>query len=390
MVSWLARTRHGDLSLSDPLDFSELQLVENYGPPDTLTLTGDVDDLAPAAKPGRGCVVWDDEGEQRFNGLATSIERRSDGSLTVVFASDKLRLYDRILYPTPTASWTAQTTTHDVQTGVHEDRILAFISRNAGPTALNITGENRRIPSLRLPVSQGRGTSNTYRGRFQNLGAVVAQHEENGNLRVTIKQTYEGTTPYLDVVIDDTPDESDWARFGPAPDGTLGLLDESFRYSISTPTATVVLSAAGGSGSTRTLTKSDDGIRASREGIWWRRVESFLDQRGEGTDTTAIAAGLMDALLEARAPIEIDAPVVTGDLEFGPNGIPVGAKVAVVIDGEATVDRVRSLTTTVQASDSDETVTVVPTVGSTDRGLTLTQRALLNALRRIRELERSQ
>lgn len=380
MVSWLVRTRHGNLSLSDPLGFSSLELVENYGPPDTLTLDGAVSDLAPVLKPGRGCVVWDDTGLQRFSGLVTRLERRGDDTATVTLHSDLQRLWDRIVWPSPTLAWNAQTASHDSQAGVHEARILAFISRNAGSAALAA----RRIPSLRLPTSQGRGVSRTYKGRFQNLGAAVALHAENANLRVTIKQTYEGTTPYLDVVIDDTPDLSAWARFGPTPYGTLGLLEEGFQYSVESPTATVILSAAGGTGAARTLTERT----TTRETDWWRRVEHFLDQRGSGTDTADITEGLDEAELETAAPVEIDAPILPGDLVFGPGGIPVGAKVAAVIDGEPIIDRVRSLTTSLTA-DSDETVTVTPTFGSSD-GLTVTERALLKALRRIRELERAQ
>jgi Siphovirus ReqiPepy6 Gp37-like protein len=383
--AWSARMRHGNLTLNDPLDFAELELVENYGPPDTLSLTGDLDQLRPVLKPGRGCVVWDGNGVQRFNGVIQSIERRGDQSATATFVSDLQRLWDRVVYPNPTASWTAQSlNAHDVQTGVHEARIIAYVRRNAGDQALNTGSEQRRIPSLRLPTSLGRGVSRTYRGRFQNLGAVVAQHAENASLRVTIKQTYEGTTPYLDLLIEDTPDLSSWAKFGDANTSTIGSLDESYRYTVTAPTATHLLSAAGGEGTARTLTLRS----TTRADDWWRRVELFVDQRGSGTDASDITEGLDEAELESASEVSVEAPLAVGDLTWGPGGIAVGSKVTALIDGEQVIERVRTITTTVTASESDETEVVTPTIGA-DNNLDATERALLKALRRIRELERS-
>jgi Siphovirus ReqiPepy6 Gp37-like protein len=382
---WSARMRHGNLTLNDPVDFAELELVENYGPPDTLSLTGDLDQLRPVLKPGRGCVVWDGNGVQRFNGVIQSIERRGDQTATATFVSDLQRLWDRITYPDPTASWEAQSlATHDVQTGTQEARIIAYVRRNAGDQALNTGSEQRRIPSLRVPTSAGRGTSRTYKSRFENLGEVVARHAENADLRVTIKQTYEGVTPYLDLVIETTPDLSSWAKFGDANTSTIGSLDESYRYTIGAPTATHLLSAAGGQGTARSLK-----IRSTTRGDdWWRRIELFVDQRNSGTTAADITEGLDEAELESAAEVSVEAPLAVGDLTWGPAGIAVGSKVTALIDGEQVVERVRTITTTVTASDSDETEVVTPTIGA-DNNLTVTERALLRAFRRLRELERS-
>lgn len=384
---WTPRVRHADLSLHEPFLFSELTLVERVNLPDTLSITGFWEDLRPAFDVSSGVVLWDDDGVQRFSGLraphpSPRVTKRGDGTATLNYASDLLRIWDKHIYPTPANVWTNQTTGYDTQTSVQETKLLGYITRNAGSTAYHVGADDRRVPHLRVPTSLGRGTSSQTNARFQNLGQVVTGLAELASLRVTIQQTYESGTPFLDVVVDSMPDYSAWARFGDATSGELGLLGADWSYEVGAPGATVVLSAAGGTLENRALSQlQSSGLESD-----WGRVEFFIDQRGT-TDAGEITAGMTSAMAENVPTVSVSAPIAGGAFTFGPSGgsIPIGARVAVSLDGERIVDRIRELTTTV--SMSEETVKTEPIFGSPDVGLGVTEKALRRALLRLRNLE---
>lgn len=390
---WTPRVRTSALALTAPLLFTKLTLVERYGEPDTLLVEGDIEDLRPAFATTSGVVVFDADGQQRFSGIRPRhpgrfVTRTGDGTAQLSYEADLSRLWRRFCWPTPAAAWSAQTAAYDVQTAVHEARILGYIGRNAGSSAYNGTAGgvtvDRRIANLRLPTSTGRGVSGKTSARFQNLGQLVADLAEAANLRVTIVQTYDGTTPYLDVVIADVPDLSGWARFGDGGSGDLGLLDDSWSYGIGGGPS-VFLSAAGGDLENRYLTAQvDSSIRTA-----WGYEEAFIDQRQDGTDTDQIAQGIATARAENAPTVEAQAPLAAGDLQFGSQSgqIPVGAKVTVSLDGEEVVDRIRQVTTTVQVADDEATETVEPLFGTPDAGLRIEQKALRRALKRLRNLE---
>ena len=388
---WTARVRTANHELTDPFLFSELVLVERYGPPDSLIITGQIEDLRPAFDPPSGVMVWDDAGQMRFSGVPPQnpklkVERRGDRTATLTYEADTVHLWDRICWPTPAAAWNLQTTAYDVQTAVEETRIIGYITRNAGSTAYNSGSNDRRVPHLRVPTTLGRGVSGKTSARFQNLGQLVADLAEAADLRVTVKQTYTGLTPFLDVFIDSVPDMSTLVQFGDADTGNLGFLSEEWRYALGAGVS-VVLSAAGGELENRLLTSSQDAIR---EGEWGRRTEFFIDQR-DTTDAGEIAQGLTTAMAENAATVEVEAPIITGDFTFGPDpgSIPVGAKVAVQLDGELIIDRIRQITTTVAARDDAAAVVVEPLFGTPDASLTIDQKILRRALRRLINLERS-
>jgi hypothetical protein len=387
---WTPRVRLANLSLADPLLYEELVLIERYGQPDTLSITGHIEDLRPAFQSGSGMVVIDELGQQRFSGVSGQypkpvVERRGDRTATLTYDSDTVRLWERICWPTPAAAWTAQTTAYDVQTAVHETRILGYITRNAGSSAYNSGTFDRRIPNLSVPASSGRGTSAKTSARFQNLGQLVAELAEAANLRVTIRHNVTAGT--LVVTVDTVPDLSAWARFGDAGTGSLGLLGEDWRYAVGAPGATAVLSAAKGELENRALNMLEDNTRKT---AWGRHVEFFVDQRGTD-DASEITAGMTAAMSENAPTMEAAAPIVAGDLEFGPGAgsIPVGAKVAVNLDGEVVVDRVRQVTTTVSATAGEPTVKVEPLFGTPDAPLPINEKALRRALNRLRNLERN-
>jgi hypothetical protein len=389
---WTARVRTPTLGLSDWVGFHRLELVERYGTlgPDSLAIDGLLDELGSAKLPGHGLVVWDETGAQRFSGWVTPIQRHGDGTGTIVCVSDTTLLWDRLAWAAPLAPWTQPNQIVHTVTGPMETRILNLIQRNAGNLAYNEGPyAGRRIAALRLPASEGRGGSATTGVWLQDLtlGDLTARLAELADLRVTIRQTYEGTTPYLDVLVDDTPDLTAWAQFGDAKSGQLGLLGD-WEYSIGAPGATILLPIAG------SPDVADDtyiaGVRhvPSRETVWGRYIEKFVDLRGT-TDASELAERLDEVVAETVPTVEVQAPIVSGDLEFGTGTgqIPLGAKVAVTLDGETVVERIRQVTTTVQATEGSPTVTVEPLVGSPDSGLTVEQKTLRAALRRLRRLE---
>jgi hypothetical protein len=389
---WTPRVRLANLTLADPLLFEELTLIERYGQPDTLSITGNIEDLRPAFNPTSGLILVDDNGVQRFSGVAAQypihfLERRGEGRATLTYHSDLVVLWERECWQTPTNAWTNQTAAHDVQTAVHETRILGYITRNAGSTAYNSGTFDRRVPGLSIPASLGRGVSGKTSARApMKLGQLVADLAEAANLRVTIRHNVVAGT--LVVTVDTVPDLSAWARFGDAGTGSLGLLGEDWRYAIGAPGATVMLSAAGGELENRELDFVEDN---SRKVAWGRHIEGFVDQRGS-TEASEIAEGLSTAMAENAATFEASAPIVAGDLEFGPGdgSIPIGAKVAVSLDGEVVVDRVRQVTTTVSVTAGEPTVKVEPLFGTPDAALPINEKALRRALQRLRNLERNQ
>lgn len=384
-MSWTARVRMPDLTLTDPIEFETATLVENFNVPDMLSVEGELVGLRPAMQPGYGIYITDDAGNYRFSGIfdPTGIERRGDKTGALVWASDTLNFWDRICYPVPANAWTTagQTSAYDVQTGTVETRMLGYISRNLGSSART----ERQVARLRLPTSLGRGPSETTNMRFQVLGTWLGLAAAKANLRFRILQTYDGAGPWLDVKLDDAADLSAWARFGTPEAGGPGLLGEDWNYRIGSPTGTTVLVAAGGTGSARLL---DSGTDSAAQTLWHRRIEAFKDQRGT-TDTAEIATAVTEGLAEGVGSVEVSAPLGDSDLTLGAD-IPVGSKISVVLDGVVIVDRLQQVTTVVSGDSGTPTETVTGLIGSPDGGLqTPTQKKLAQALRRLTYLERS-
>jgi hypothetical protein len=246
------------------------------------------------------------------------------------------------------------------------------------------TNQDRRVPRLRVPASLGRGDTGKTSARFQVLGELVAGLAELDDLRVNIVQTYEGTASYLDVQVSPAPDLTDSVQIGgPGDSGDL-VLGEGWSYSITRPTGTTFLSAAGGQGVERLLSSLTDD---SAERTWARRVEQFVDQR-DTTEAAEIATGLKEALAEGVATTELSVPVeVVGDVGLGTD-IPLGAKVTAVIDGELVVERIRQITTQLGGDGETEQVTAV--LGTPDAGIPISTRRITNALKRVRRLERTE
>jgi hypothetical protein len=297
-----------------------------------------------------------------------------------VFAGDLVVLWDRICWPIPSVQWQDQETVRDQQTATAETRLLGFITRNAGPSAYTF----RRVPHIRVPTSLDRGPSRVTSGSLQNLGQAVADLAETAGLRVEIRQTYVGVTPYLDVVLTQLEDLSAWAQFGPPEGGGPAVLDQGWSYQL-TPPATVFLSVSstdvGELGAARRYMQAQN---IGGELLWNRRIEYFIDQR-EMDDISEIVEGIETAKAENMGTVEVVAPLAATDIRPGVD-VPVGSTVSIVLDGVVITDRVRQIVTIV--GEDEETVTVTPVFGTPDAVKTPTQKQLAAALQRIRTLER--
>jgi hypothetical protein len=379
---WTVRARNMDLSMSDHVQFSQLSLVERYNSPDTCVLQGRSRDLAALMVPGMGAVLYDGN-VQRVSGVVTEITRNGDRTGQVTITSDLVRLWDRLCYPSPTLRWFEQTAVRDTRTGALETVLLGFINANAGPGAIAA----RQVPGLRVPVSAGRGGATTVGARFNNLGQLAATLAERANLRVrVVHAATPGTTPLLNVVLEDAPDLSAWARYGTPNSGGPGMLAPDWEYGIGAPTVTRAEVAAGGEGAARILEEQGS---PSAETLWGRRIESFVDQR-QTTDVNEIGDAGFDALNEGVGSSTVQVKIRdSAGLRIGQD-VPVGARVSASLDGLRVTERVREVTTTVALGGDSATVTVEPVFGTADGGgQTKTQAQLARILRRISVIERA-
>src|SRR5690606_29172903 len=179
MTTWEIHPRNADLSRTlDPITaWDDLEVVERYNAPGTFVVSGPASALA-VITPGMGALL-DRDGVQVMSGQVRAINRsfqyseetgRPEDTITLGFVEDTAELWSRLCYPDPAHSIGPTPGTfsvsHDTRTGVHEDLILDYIAANLGPTAPIAT---RRLASLVLPSSLGRGTSTTRNARMDVL-----------------------------------------------------------------------------------------------------------------------------------------------------------------------------------------------------------------------------
>ncbi len=383
---WVASVRDDDYLIGAPIDFVSATLTDNYNAPSTLKLLGRTDQIQAALDTTYGLLLHDDHGLLRFSGPLVNIKKRGDGYCELTYVDDTVWLWYRKCYPVPGADWTtaAQTLAYDVVSGTSEARLLSLVNRNLGPAApFDQPGlQPRRHPLLRLPSSLGRGPDSVQSVRFDSLGDVSASLAEQAYLRVQIKQTYTGTTPFLDLTLTDAPDLSDWVAFGTSEGGGPYMLTDGWSYEIDIPTGTTVLSAAGGEGKDRILTELTDG---DAEDLWGARIELFLNQQGT-TDQAEISNGMLKALADSAGPSKLSAPI--GRVPGLGTTIPTGSQVAVVLDGEVIVDRIRQITTVLSNASNEPRVKTTGVIGDPSSGpQTPEQKVLARLLRRVQNLE---
>ncbi len=380
-VPWEARVRNRNLSVGAPVRFTRAELVENYCGVPMLTLTGRTSDLDAATTIGAGIVLTDDQGGIRLSGPMQSFVRSGKQTMTLIFRGDTMETAGRVVWPNPAAAWSkaGQTAAYQVVSGPAETRLLTFLSTHLGPSART----ERRLTTLRQPVSLGRGPSATTNARFDILGQLIATLAESAGLHFGIRQAYDGATPYLEFYLDDAPNLSDWVRFGTPEAGGPYMLTDDWSYQGSMPSGTTILGAAGGELTDRILTSVTD---SAAEALWGRRVEFFLDQRGS-TDTTQIAEGLAKSLADNVADSAVSVPL--GSVPGLGTTIPLGAVAAASLDGQLITNRIRQITTVLSSEDDQPATRVGGVLGTPDSGVkSPTWRQLQRMLTRLQTLER--
>jgi hypothetical protein len=400
-VTWDITPRDANLGRTlDPLSrWTSLDLVERYGLPDTWVLTGPASELS-VFTPGMGCIL-DRDGEQVTSGKVRLIDRKASyvedergrpvlqDVITLGFIADTQRLWSRVCYPDPAHTITSTPSTfsaaHDTRTGAREDLILAYTGANLGPVAPITT---RRLTSLALPTSLGRGGTTTKKLRMDVLGDVVAELAERGGLRVRIVHDEPTpSTPRLLLVIDEVDDVSENVIFGSPDVARATGIVTSWGYTIEDPRTTDAIAFSAGELTSREATRLSDPAAIA---LWGERVEVLVDQR-QTDDVDEITDALEERLSEGATPTAVEFTVAPGgDTEFRTD-YNVGYRVGVELPDlpeEVSDNTIREANTKVEFQQPERLSLVVGTPGAQSAS---TKRAarLNRALKRIAMIERS-
>lgn len=389
VVTWMIQPRSISLvRTTDPVRFwSQLIVVERHNVTGTAQGTWSVtarnEGLNGLLVPGAGVILTRSDSFGRtdvvMSGPVTSIQRGAHVS-TVSGVSDADILNGRIIFPDPTKAITAQPVAYDNRSGPAETVLLGYVNANIGPGALT----SRKVPTLRVPASQGRGKTVSIKGRLDTLGNTVADVSESGSLHVDVIHG-EDTAPYLGLTVRPVRDLTGNIRFGSSADFTAGLVGDDWSYTLSRPTVTDAIVAGGGQGVARTFAEKTD---ATSEALWGAKVEALIDQR-QTTDPTELAQAADDALSDGANPVAVSFTVTeTEDIRYRQDW-RVGDRIGVSIDGMDLSNVVREVTTTVQAQSGSPTETVAAMVGSRDSSnwTTKTNADVARALKKLQALQ---
>ena len=396
-AAWDVIPREADLTrLHDPISgWTKLTLVERLNTNDTWVVEGPASALSVFG-PGSGCIL-DRDGEQVASGIVTNVHRiardedgRPIDNLVVTFASDLFRLGGRVVLPSRTTVIGPTIGTfpaaYDTQTGAVETLILYYLRATLADLALT----DRRLERLWLPATQGRGGSTQVTGRLDNVGVLVQSLAEAGNLRVTIGHAEQVTGPWLNLAITAARDLSDDVRFGSAESTAAGIVS-GFEYELGIPTTTRALVAGGGDLAERIFLQVRD---TAAEELWNHVAETVVDQRQVEPGSADAAAEMTRAGAEALAsgagPVSVSfTPVLGPDLAYRRDFV-VGDIVGYDLPGlDPASEKVRQVTTTVQAGSSGPTESIDLVVGTPDAPTKRTQAQAAKALRAVTAIQRS-
>lgn len=394
-MSWDVHPRDAGLGRTlDPLSrWTTLEIVERYNQPDTWALTGPTSELS-VFTPGMGAIL-DRDGEQVTSGQVRHIERRAEyddqgrlqDTITLGFIADTRELWSRLCYPDATHTITSTPGTfalsHDTRTGARESLILSYIAANLGPAAPVVS---RRLTSLALPATLGRGGTTTINARMDILGELVASQAELAGLRVRIVHDESTGTPRLLLRIDATADVSANVIFGSADTARATGLVTTWGYSIEDPEVSDAIAFAAGEQAAREAARLSD---AGSISLWARRREVLVDQR-QTDDPDEITDALIERLEEGATPSAVQFEITPGaDIAYRTD-FTVGDRVGVELPGlpgEVSDNTIREVTTSVPWGEP-ETVSLV--VGTPNANTSTKQAARLNrSLRRLALIERS-
>ncbi|MCL1870995.1 MAG: siphovirus ReqiPepy6 Gp37-like family protein [Promicromonosporaceae bacterium] len=398
MTAWTVWPRDPDLvRRGDPLTWwSQLVHVKRYNQPNTWTLTGPSSQLIGLA-PGCG-VILDRDGVQVDSGNVREIWRtrtadpdtgRLTDTTTLAFTSDKDVLWSRLCWPDPAhdlgATPSSFAVSHDVRTGPRETVLLGYIAANLGPTA---SISRRRLASLVVPSSNGRGGTVTAQARMDVLGDLVATLAEAAGLILDVQHDESSGAPRLALSVTTAPDVSGTVVFGPPEVARATAPIVGLEYRLTAPDLTDAVMFAAGDEEARVGARFSDEAAVT---LWARRREALIDQR-QTNDATALAAAGADSLAQGSSPVALAFTVADShDVVLGRDydvGSLVGFETPELPDAWVLDNRVREVTTTVEAGGTERHDVVVGTPGATARD-TRQARLLARVLPRLAALERS-
>ncbi|MEW2383388.1 siphovirus ReqiPepy6 Gp37-like family protein [Micromonospora sp. NPDC047707] len=342
-------------------------------------------ELTEALAPGNRVVVRD-QGRYFKSGPIEGLDFKrtakgedAGGKWVVDFGDDAAHIANRITYPDPTATATAQTAdSHWSGTGPAGTLMLTLIDANAGPRALTA----RRVPQLVIGAGAGLGATLTYTSRWidlydelRALALLGGAGVPGGRLGVRTRQV--GRDIVAEVYA--PRDRTHLARFSFG----LGNL-RSVHVANQAPTCTVAIVAGAGQGTDRNIVERVD---AAAVATWWRS-EEFVDQRqAEAGDTAKLEQSGDEALDAGREQLTVTTDTVdTPQVVYG-DAYDVGDLALVIPGGAAPItDVVRAVRLQVTPREGRQRIALIGTQAAiTDPAWVAGNRTLA---RRIASMER--
>jgi hypothetical protein len=302
--------------------------------------------------PGYGLIV-NAPGGVFLSGFTLSATLQQDtndpqGTWTINGADDSLILAERLAYPTPeTADVTAQTQAYDVRSGKAETVIKAYVDANLGDSAPEV----RQVPRLEIQADDERGSIVFASARFNNLQEFFFDLASASGIGYRIAQNID----VLEFQVFEPLDRTATVRMD-IENNQLSRTD----YSYSSPKLTRAIVAGAGEAEDRLFFEGSSADSEAAEGLWLRRIESFIDDRGtEALDGLAQKAD--ESLAEdGKTIVNISVtPTDETNMQYGLDW-GLGDKVTIVVDElEA-----QSVVTEVGISIESDGVRVGATVGN--------------------------
>lgn len=351
MSEWALWVRDANRELVAALDvFSSATFVQNFNSIGAWLIRGiPVGSRAQQALvPGAGIIAVRDGVEVMSGPLLWPVFDWSDGGyvMDASGASDDLALWGRLCYPAAPSLDLNAAYSDDRGPDAAETVMKGYVDANAGAAA----SAARRWGGLVVAADTGLGDDVSYSARLDTLGEVLVELAlAGGGLGFSVQQETDGTDLVFDVW---TPtDVSTTAKFSPE----MGNL-ASYRYSRKAASTNYVVVGGQGEGTLRTFIELANPVS---ELAWGMRLEGFKDQRQTAVVSELLQAGQEELDTKGDA-LNLDiAPVETTGIRFG-RDYGLGSLVTVLIDGEAIVDTVRSVTLTLDQNGE----TVKPMIGT--------------------------
>lgn len=288
---------------------------------------------------GQGIVVVRDD-HTLLSGPRTFRQVKLEGgrtTLTVAGVDDSVWLDRRLVLPPAGLAY-------DTRRGAAETVLRAYVDANLGPGA----AVARRLATLVLPASQGRGGNVVGDGRYQSLLELAQVLALAGGIGFRLVQV--GLQLQLEVRL--PADRRRDAVFSTGLGNLAGVT-----YSETDPTATYAYVGGQGEGAARTI------VEGGAAGAPYR-AEVFKDQR-DTNDNDALVQSRDEALTEGGATTALAlSPIDTNSVAYG-REYALGDMVTVLVDGEQVQDVVREVKLTYDG-DGETLTPVVGTPGARD------------------------